>query len=52
MKKEYTAPNMRVKEMAARKMLCGSNNSLGISSTSTTKQFSRDMDDFDEEEDW
>ncbi len=51
MKKEYTAPGMRVKEMAARKMLCGSNG-LGISSTSTTKQFSRDMDDLDEEDDW
>ncbi len=52
MKKEYIAPNMRVKEMAARKMLCGSNSSLGISTTSTTKQFSRDFDYFDYEEDW
>ncbi len=41
---------MRVKEMAARKMMCGSNSALGISNTTTTNQFSRDMDV--DEEDW
>ncbi len=43
---------MRVKEMAARKMLCGSSTNFTINSTKTTSsQFSRDYDDF-EEEDW
>ncbi len=51
MKKEYIAPSMRVMEMAARKMMCGSNGALGISNTTTSNQFSRDFDDF-EEEDW
>ncbi len=42
---------MRVRKMAARRLLSGSNSTLGISNTTTTKQFSRDYDDF-EEEDW
>ncbi len=51
MKKEYITPNMRVKEMAARKMLCGSPTNFTINSnTNTSSQFSRDMDV--DEEDW
>ncbi|MCR5366368.1 MAG: hypothetical protein K6E67_09535 [Prevotella sp.] len=47
MKKNYIAPSMRIKEIAVRKMLCGS--SLGISNTSTSSQWSRSLDIEDED---
>ncbi len=49
MKKEYTAPSMRVKKMVARKILCSSN--VDIHDKTTTTQYAREFDGF-EEEDW
>ncbi len=51
MKKEYIVPSMRVRKMAARRLLSGSGNPSTFYGTFGARRNNMDADDF-EEEDW